>query len=241
MLWSTRSLGAISSRFSLVLFMNALRSLSVVVFVTAVVMYVGYAIMVPLAAREPEPKTIPKQESDEIIKAWFHDALKRSPKDMGSRPLHKVQWMLTYTTWLPSEWPPSTKTVWTRYAYALDVALDGVSGVSAPFARMERRPGGGEKVAVVSMAEKLKRIATHPVRPHGGWRYTLEDERRILDTALALTRELPQGARATQDLVSYFRSWRLGSVEIAAHVTPQHQAFFDWLERQGQAVPLPSK
>ena len=208
---------------------------------TAAVVYVIHAFMAPLAAGESEPRMVPRQESEEVIKAWFLDALKSSPKDMGSRPLHRVQWMLSYTTWLPSEWPPSPQTVWTRYAYALDVALDGVSGVSAPFARMERRPGGGEKVAVVSMAEKLKRIATHPVRPHGGWRYTLEDERRILDTALALTRELPQGARATQDLVSYFRSWRLGSAEIAAHVTPQHQAFFDWLERQGQAVPLPSK
>ena len=82
------------------------------------------------------------------------------------------------------------------------------------------------------MSAKIEAITTHPVRPHGGWNYTLEDEKRILSQALALISAAPPDARDTQALISYYKSWRLGSAEIAALVEPRHRAFFAWLGRQ---------
>lgn len=81
------------------------------------------------------------------------------------------------------------------------------------------------------MAAKLKVIAVHPVRPHGGWRYTLDDEKRILTMALSLTGAPAPDARGDGGLKSYFRSWRLGNAYIVARgVEPKHRAFFDWLK-----------
>src|SRR4030095_10685587 len=91
------------------------------------------------------------------------------------------------TTCLQSECPPTSRTVWTRYAYGLDVTLDGAAGVSAPFARIERRAGDDPNRVIVPMSQHVKAIDTHPVRPHGGWNYTLEDEQKILRQVLELT------------------------------------------------------
>ena len=110
------------------------------------------------------------------------------------------------TTWLPSQWPPTPQTVWTRYAYGLDVTLDGSAGVSAPFARIERHTGEDRDQTLIPMERKLRKVATHPVRPHDGWNYTLEDEKRLFAMALALTAAPPAEARGTLGLASYYKS-----------------------------------
>jgi hypothetical protein len=181
-------------------------------------------------AAEAERRTVTPAASDAALREIFKNAVaSASPDPRTGKPR---DWLFALTTWLPNEWPPSPKTVWTRYAYGLDVTLDGVSGVAAPLARLERPSGEANSWTLVPMSTKLTLIGSHAVRPVGGWRYTKDDEQRVLTRALVLTGEPPPKTPATLELISYFKSWRLGNAEIAAHVAPQHRTFFAWLDKQ---------
>ena len=177
---------------------------------------------------EAPPQSVSPQERDRVLQGLWNDVVRNSPNDKPAN--RKREWKMLLTTWLPNEWPPTLQTTWTRYAYGLDLSLDGASDVSAPIARIERRASNASIEMVVPMAAKLKVIAVHPVRPHGGWRYTLDDEKRILAMALALTSAPHPETPGTPGLKSYYQSWRLGSAEIASHVESRHRAFFDWLK-----------
>ena len=141
------------------------------------------------------------------------------------------EWKLARTTWFPTEWPPTGRTNWVRYAYGLDVTLDGSSGVSQPIAKIERRAGSGA-LTVTPMSKTVAAVATHGVRPHAGWKYTATDEQRILTMAFALRSAPPDDARADQGFRSYYASWLLGNAEIAAMIEPAHPSFFKWLRRK---------
>lgn len=177
-------------------------------------------------ADQPFHPASPDQCQSTLESLWS-TALRNTPDDR--QPRMKREWKITLTTWLPDQWPPGHNTRWTRYAYGLDVSLDGSSDVSAPFARIECIGGDASRQMVVPMDDRLKVIAVHPVRPHDGWRYTADDEKRMLATAMALRTSLPAGSRTGIGVKSYFESWRLGNAEIARHVSPRHSAFFSWL------------
>ena len=181
-------------------------------------------------AADSPPRTITPAASEAALRDLFKSAVTSAAPD--SRTGKPRDWLLAYTTWLPGEWPPTPKTIWTRYAYGLDVTLDGASGVSAPLARLERPSGEAQNWTLIPMTPKLTLIGTHAVRPVSGWHYTKEDEDRVLARALSLIAEPQAKERATLELASYFKSWRLGSAEIAAHVAPRHRAFFAWLDKQ---------
>src|SRR4030095_15742020 len=166
------------------------------------------------------------------LQEFGSNALPATPKNASRKDVRN--WQMKLTTWLPSEWPPTTGTVWTRYAYGLDVTLDGAAGVSAPFARIERRAGDDPNRLIVPMSQHVKAIDIHPVRPHGGWNYTLEDEQKVLRQVLELT----SAASDTKQIAAYYHAWRLGSAEIAAHVSSRHKAFFDWLKAQPYRIRL---
>lgn len=181
-------------------------------------------------AADAERREVPPAASDAALRELFKRAVAVAAPD--ARTGKPRDWQLALTTWLPSEWPPTPQTVWTRYAYGLDVTLDGVSGVSAPLARLERPPGNARNWTLIAMANKLTIIGNHAVRPVGGWRYTKEDEDRVLAHALALTGVPTPKEPATRELAAYFKSWRLGSTEITTHVAPRHRTFLAWLEKQ---------
>ena len=155
-----------------------------------------------------------------------HEVTKETPRGSAR------DWIMQQTTWLPSEWPPTPGTVWTRYVYGLDVALDGVAGVSAPIARVERKTGEDPNRILIPMARRLKVVAARPVRPKGGWRYTGDDEKRVLAQVLSLTQAQPAEAKDALGLVAYYRSWKLGNEEITAEVAARHREFFAWLARR---------
>lgn len=177
---------------------------------------------------ETKQPPIATGQMDAQLTALWADVLKATQDDKPARK--KRQWQMKMTTWLAADWPPSSRTVWIRYAYGLDVSMDGASDVSAPFARIERRAGDDAHVTVIPMASSLKVIAVHPVRPHGGWNYTLDDEKHMLAMALALRGLPPADSRGGIGVKSYFTSWRLANAEIAAHVAPNHRVFFKWLD-----------
>ncbi len=196
---------------------------------TVFIILCGHATLASCQRPPPAaPQSVSPKQTDSVLDSLWMEALRNTPDDKPARM--KREWKMLRTTWLPSEWPPTSRTTWTRYAYGLDMSLDGSSDVSAPFARIERHVGDESREIVTPMAAKLKVIAVHPVRPHGGWRYTLEDEKRMLTLALSLTAAPPPEARGAIGMKSYFQSWRLGNAEIAAHVEPAHRAFFDWLK-----------
>jgi hypothetical protein len=186
------------------------------------------SLAVALNAAEPKPQTLRPADTERVLASLWRDVVGATPDDKPARM--KREWKMILTTWLPDQWPPTSRAVWSRYAYGLDISMDGASDVSAPFARIERRTGANAVETVTPLANRLKVIAVHPVRPHGGWRYTLDDEKRMLQMVLSLTKEPPADARGGIGLKSYFQSWRLGSAEIAKHVEPRHRAFFEWLK-----------
>jgi hypothetical protein len=177
----------------------------------------GTSLTLCVKAAKPASRTVRADQVDsELHQLW------RGTRKNGR------DWRMKQTTWLPSEWPPSPGIVWTRYAYGLDVTLDGSAGVSAPFARVERMAGNDASCVISPMEQNVKSFATHPVRPHGGWNYTLAEETEILSQVLKLE-SVPSD---TRKIAKYYQSWRLGSAEIAAHVASRHRAFFDWLKSQ---------
>ena len=201
--------------------MNSSRSLHVVLLLGALV------TALPACRAENRIPVSSSAVDGELNKLWSA-AVKATPIDKPARM--KREWKMLQTTWLPERWPPNGSTVWTRYAYGLDVSMDGSSDVSAPIARIERSGSDETKVTVVAMAASLKVIAVHPVRPYGGWKYTAEDEKRMLATAMAMRTAPPADSRTGIGVRSYFQSWRMGNVEIAAHVARDHKAFFKWLD-----------
>jgi hypothetical protein len=201
---------------------SARSSLSVVLVAT-----IAGSFAFVLGAAEPKPQTVRPAETDRVLASLWRDVVSATPDNKPARMMR--EWKMILTTWLPDQWPPTSRTVWSRYAYGLDISMDGASDVSAPFARVERRAGSSSLETITPMADRLKVIAVHPVRPHKGWRYTLDDEKRMLQMALSLTTEPPADSRTGIGLRSYFQSWRLGSAEIAAHVEPRHRDFFKWL------------
>lgn len=201
--------------------MNSSRSLHVVLLLGAL------ATVLPSCRAETRIPVSSSAVDGELSKLWSA-AVKATPIDKPARM--KREWKMLQTTWLPEKWPPGGSTVWTRYVYGLDVSMDGSSDVSAPIARIERSGGDDTKVTVVPMTSSLKLIAVHPVRPHGGWKYTAEDEKRMLATAMAMRTAPPPDSRTGIGVRSYFQSWRLGNAEIAAHVAGNHKAFFKWLD-----------
>ena len=193
--------------------------------------FIAFLSLLGISSCRAEPKSPPISTSElsSRLDALWSAAVKATPNDKRARV--KREWKMLQTTWLPGDWPPGTRTVWTRYVYGLDVSLDGASDVSAPIARIERSGSDDSKVTLVPMADSLKVIAVHPVRPHGGWKYTVEDEKRMLATAMAMRTAPPEDSRTGIGVRSYFQSWRLGNAEIAAHVAGNHKAFFKWLDR----------
>jgi hypothetical protein len=180
----------------------------------------GALLTLCVRAAKPESRTVRSQDVEGSLRELW---LTVKPKDSRD-------WQMKQTTWLPSEWPLTPKTTWTRYAYGLDVTLDGSAGVSRSFARVERQAGSHDTCVVIPMDRKINSVATHPVRPHGGWNYTLEDERRILTRALALT----SSPSDTKEIAKYYQAWQLGSREIAELVASRHRQFFNWLKEQKQ-------
>lgn len=186
------------------------------------------SMLLVMRAADSKPQIGDAKQIDALVKTLWSTVLAATPDDKRAR--QKRDWQMHLTTWLPDQWPPTTATVWTRYAYGLDVSMDGASDVSAPFARIEQHVGDPSHQVLTQMAKKLKVIAIHPVRPHGGWRYTLDDEKRVLTKALSLTSEPEAGARETSEMKSYYKSWLLGSAEIAALIESRHRAFFTWMK-----------
>lgn len=184
--------------------------------------------MMPSCRAEQRPPPIPVAELTSRLATLWSAALKATPIDKPASK--KREWKMLQTTWLPGKWPASSGTVWTRYVYGLDVSMDGASDVSAPIARIERSSSDESQVTVVPMATTLKVIAVHPVRPHGGWKYTAEDEKQMLAIAMAMRTAPPADSRTGIGVRSYFQSWRLGNAEIAAHVAGNHKAFFKWMD-----------
>jgi hypothetical protein len=179
---------------------------------------------------EGKPRKLPANEAEAAVHEYWRSVV---PARGDTGPRSKApDWQMHFTTWLPSEWPPTPQTVWSRYAYGLDVSHDGSCDVAAPIVRIERRTGEAKEVTLIPMATRLKVVGVHPVRPTPGWHYTLEDEKRVLAQALALTAAPPPEARGTLGLVSYYQSWRLSHAVIAGHVEARHRAFFAWLEKQ---------
>jgi hypothetical protein len=177
-------------------------------------------------AKAQDSKTLPARDLDDYLDTLWK---KVTPVPAANAPRkERREWLMKQTTWLPGEWPPTPRTVWTRYVYGLDVTLDGSSGVSAPIARIERSAGNESTVIVIPMEHRLKEVATHPVRPHGGWKYTLADERSIFSQLLTI-KSPPSDI---QRLAAYYHSWRMGNAEIAEQVMSRHRAFFNWLKKQ---------
>jgi hypothetical protein len=190
----------------------------------AAMLVIGLALCV--RAEHLESRTLSSAEADAALKEWWQQiAPKRKP---GAINYRNREWLLKTTTWLPNEWPPSPNTVWTQYAYGLDVTLDGVAGVSAPIARLDRRAACPAPRVFTPMGRTVKSVATHPVRPHDGWHYTAADEAAILAQVLRLT----AAPSDTMRIAAYYHSWRLGNAEITAQIASSHRAFIAWLDRQ---------
>jgi hypothetical protein len=102
-----------------------------------------------------------------------------------------------------------------------DVTLDGVAGVSEPIARIEQQTGAPAACTFTPMSRKVKSVASHAVRPHGGWNYTPADEAEIFSEVLKLTTAPPDSKK----IAAYYHAWRLGSSEIAAQVANDRRSF----------------
>jgi hypothetical protein len=159
------------------------------------------------------------------------DALEK-PNTLGKDPTALWTWTLATTPALPNTWPPTSDTVWTRYAYAhaREFQLADAVRVAKPWATVTLR-SAGKDAALTQLANALEPISVQGIAPLTREQMAaLQHNDVAQEHALSLTTlpdlSLPDG----QNLKAFYQLWLRTNGTIARHVRPAHETFFRWLE-----------
>jgi len=147
----------------------------------------------------------------------------------SAQPL--VFWRTTQSPVFPGEWPPTSATVWARYAFAYGnspttTLADGMY-VTRPLTRtVVRRDGSAGDAITLSTA--LESIGIQGVSPlDAASSAALGKGPQVQAQCLQLT-TLPDEAAAVE-LREYYRTWLKLNGAFAAQIRSEHGDFFDWL------------
>jgi hypothetical protein len=142
-------------------------------------------------------------------------------------------WRTTQSPVFPSEWPPTSATVWTRYTFAYGSSPSGglADGmyVSRPLTRTEvqRDGGAGQATTLNTVLESTGIQGVLPLDADSS--AILGKGSQVQAQCLQLT-ALPDEAAAAE-LREYYRTWIKLNGAFAAHIRAEHADFFAWIER----------
>jgi hypothetical protein len=144
-----------------------------------------------------------------------------------------IAWSTATTPLFPNEWPPTPNTTWVRYAFAYgkDPQLADGNRVASPWARIEVS-SGSDSATVVPLAATLEAKEVQGVQPiDPAALNALEEGEQVTASALKLTQLPAPDSPEAAALRNYYRAWQKYNGAIASIIKPNHQAFFEWVER----------
>ncbi len=154
--------------------------------------------------------------------------------DKGSPPANKppIAWSPAYSPLFPADWPPTSATIWVRYAYAQGTDMDLHDGVlvAAPWARLEMR-GSQASVTIVPFSASLKSMTIQGVAPiDAATQAVLAKGNDVSAYCLQLT-ALPQpNVPAAADMRAFYRTWLKYNGALGELIRPNHEKFLAWLD-----------
>jgi hypothetical protein len=174
----------------------------------------------------PTPSSVPLEEAPQHLNALW------AQLDQGSG----ITWSAIYSPLFPSEWPPTPKTIWTRYAFAYgrefpNPTLADAERVSRPWARLELHPSPtGHTATIVPLQSKLEAWEIQGVQPLDQEAFeTLKKEALVSDYCLRLTTLPDPDASETAAMRAFYRTWLKYNGAIASEISPHHTNFIAWL------------
>jgi hypothetical protein len=146
-------------------------------------------------------------------------------------PQLPIMWRTTQSPVFPSEWPPTTETVWTRYTFAYGSSPSGLSDgmyVTRPLTRTEVQRDGSAGQST-TLSTDLESVGIQGVSPlDAAASAVLKKGPQIQAQVLQLT-TLP-GETAAVELREFYRTWIKLNGRFAAQIRAEHAKFFAWIE-----------
>jgi hypothetical protein len=177
----------------------------------------------PAATNSPIPTAGAEQQLQEVWKRL----------DQGTPPANKlpISWRPAYSVLFPNEWPPTSATIWVRYAYAQGMDMDLHDGVrvSAPWARLELR-GNLDTVTIVPLSNRLEPVTIQGVTPiDAATQAVLAKGDEVSAYCLQLT-ALPQpNSPPAADMRAFYQTWLKYNGALVKLIQPNHEKFLAWL------------
>ncbi len=116
-------------------------------------------------------------------------------------------WQWRLTPYLPSEWPPSATTTWTRYAYGAgrDPQLADGERISAPWGRIDSRDGAATFTQLRKDVSPKAIQGTGPIRPEVA--APLRSSEAVNARVITLAGLPDPGLPDTGETQAFYRAW----------------------------------
>ncbi|MDD2921205.1 MAG: hypothetical protein PHQ36_02870 [Anaerolineales bacterium] len=139
-------------------------------------------------------------------------------------------WTQTESPLFPATWPPTSETVWVRYAFAYGrnptLLIDG-SYVTAPLSKTERRAGGASTTV---LTREMTQAAVQGALPLDDATLSIfEKAEQVSDYCLKLTAMPDLKQNETQDLLAYYNAWFRYNGAFLDLIRDAHADFIDWV------------
>ena len=138
-----------------------------------------------------------------------------------------ISWSKTESPIFPSNWPPTTDTVWVSYTFAYGsnpaTLMDGAS----PLARTEWK---GNVSTITELSNEVKQASIQGVLPLDSQTLTiLEKGNQAFEYCLNMT-ELPnRDKQETKEMLAYYQAWFKYNGAFLTLMREDHVDFIDWV------------
>lgn len=150
---------------------------------------------------------------------------------MTATPALPIAWSTIQSPLFPSEWPPTSSTVWVRYTFAYGAnpttLMDGAY-VTKPLTRtIVRRDGRDGEVITLSTA--LESVGIQGVKPLDAASSTVLGKGSQVQAQCLQLQSMPDETAAAE-LREYYRVWVKLNGAFTGFIRVNHAAFFDWID-----------
>ena len=142
-----------------------------------------------------------------------------------------TMWSTTQSPLFPTEWPPTTSTMWVRYTFAYGTnpttLMDGAY-VTRPLTRTIIQRDGTDGAAT-TLSTVMEEAGTQGVKPLDAASSTTLGKGAQVQAQLLRLQATPDETEAAE-VREYYRVWISLNGVFAKFIRPDHAAFFDWIE-----------
>lgn len=152
----------------------------------------------------------------------------------GIKPNGNVVWSPARTPYFASEAPPTTRTIWTSYAFAYGMPIDGKLAdgqhVAKPWAKIVY-DAGGRTFSVTTLSTRLEDSGQiQGVSPLNADTAALLNRANAFRDWILEHEKWPQWNAELQDLQQYYVSWSANNGVIVSLIERDHVDFMRWVQ-----------